>query len=252
MLDKIKPTKFTEYLRSHAPFEAGGYIGPDGEFYPLRNRALNPSETFRFDHVPSEAIALIHSHPDGPFAPSEMDQMQQAAMDIPWGILAFKGRREEFFWFGDTAPMPPLVGRGFRHYVTDCYAGIRDLYRTCCDITLPNFPRAWDWWNEGEQLFERGFASAGFYQVPQGDARPGDVVLMSIKSHTPNHGAVWLGDSLIYHHLSSKTESEPSHLAAIEPDGRWTPYISLVLRHEDSRVARTSWPLVRQKLSAGY
>ena len=252
MLDRINLTNIIAYCRACAPDEAGGYIGPDGNFYPLRNKALNPSETFRFDHVPEDAIALIHSHPGGPFAPSEMDQMQQAAMDIPWGIVAFTDDRTEIFWFGDTAPMEPLNNRGFRHYVTDCYAGVRDLYRTHCGVVLPNFPRSWDWWSHGQHLFLHGFEKAGFHEVARSDVREGDVLLMSIKSATPNHSAVWIGKSLIYHHMSSRTESEPSNRAVVESDGRWIPFISMVLRHENGGIARTPWALVREKLSSRY
>lgn len=253
MLERIKLTDIRSHCLAHAPNEAGGYINTDGVFVPLVNLSSRPTEAFRFDIPDEKAIAVIHSHPGGPFSPSEMDQRQQRASGIPWGIFAFKDDREEFFWFGDEAPIPPLIGRGFRNYVTDCYAAMRDLYRQECYVTLPAFFHDWNWWKTGQQLIEAQYVDAGFKRIPDSQIRPGDVVLISIRSSTPNHTAVWIGDGLIYHHSSSRlTDSDPKSLSRVESAGPWMPHISAVLRHENSAVARAPWPLIRQKLQAGH
>jgi cell wall-associated NlpC family hydrolase len=239
-------TRAVDYCKRLAPLEAGGYIDRNGGFVPLQNLHPVPTEHFHFPHIPTDAQAIVHSHPGGPFAPSELDQRQQIAFDIPWVIIAFDSERTEVFTFGDSAPVPPLVGRGFRHYVTDCYAGMRDLYRVKLGVELPHFPRVWQWWERGGAMLADGFTQAGFSIVS--DPMPGDVLLCSLWSKTPNHCAVWLGDGLIYHHLSSTKESAPDRLSTVEAAGRWFPYISTVVRHADDRVARASWSDIRRQL----
>lgn len=239
-----------DYFKAKAPNEAGGYIDAQGVFHPLDNIADNPSSHFHFASVPDDAIKLVHSHPNGPFAPSEMDQRQQIAMAVPWQIVAWQGDRTEVFEFGDEAPIPPLIGRGFRHYVTDCYAACRDMYRTKCDVLLPHFPREWEWWRHDKRLLSEGFAEAGFHAIEHRDILPGDAMLMCVRADTPNHSAVYMGDGWIYHHMSGRTESAPDRVACMDYLGRWQPYVTTVLRHEDNRITRTPWQAIRQELQA--
>lgn len=229
-----------KYCRDAAPNEAGGYIDTSGTFHPLHNASLTPREAFYFPDIPPDAAAVVHSHPGGPFAPSIGDQVQQIAMDIPWLIVAFKDDRTECFWFGDTAPIPPLVGRGFRHYVTDCYSACRDYYRVVCGLELPQFTRRWEWWEQGQTLYMDGFSVAGFREIPTDQLAPGDAVLMQIHAKTPNHAAIWLGDGLIYHHTSARSESVPGRLATVENVGRYSRHITAALRHDHSGIVRTA------------
>ena len=53
--------------------------------------------------------------------------------------------------------------------VSDCYSLIRDWYRTERGIALPEFPRDWEWWEYGGDLYAMGFAEAGFVKLPEND-----------------------------------------------------------------------------------
>lgn len=247
VLDAIALIEY--YCKSKAPYEAGGYVSTSGEFVPCENVHHDPVNYFRFADVPSDATAIIHSHPGGPFCPTEADQRAQMAWGIPWAIVAFDDVRTELFWFGDEVEPLPLVGRGFRHYVADCYRAIRDAYKFECGLELGEWPREWRWWLSGAALYEHGFPLEGFREIPLSDVRAGDAVLMSLRSKTPNHAALWLGAGLIYHHMSGKTESEPGRLSTVEYAGRYQPYIVKALRNDDSRIDRAFGEKIRSLVS---
>ena len=175
-------------------------------------------------------IILFHSHPTGPAWPSYADMAGQIDTAIPWLIADLSGRRTDFFWLG--GPRPPLDGRGFRHGVTDCYALIRDLYHERLGLVLPDWPRNWLWWQQGEAYYETLFTRTGFValgpdQIPQ----PFDICLMRIRSDTANHAAVLLDDGRLYHHLAGRHGYDPARLPRRDPAMRWTPYIQTWLRH---------------------
>ncbi len=245
----LDATALIDYCKSKAPNEAGGYISASGAFVPCDNVHHDPENYFYFADIPSDATAIIHSHPGGPFCPTESDQRGQMAWGIPWAIVAFDEYRTEIFWFGDEAEQPPLIGRGFRHYVADCYAAIRHAYKFECGLELGEWPREWQWWRSGDALYELGFPLEGFREIALSDVRAGDAVLMSLRSKTPNHAALWLGDGLIYHHMSGKTESEPGRLSTVEYAGRYQPYIVKALRNDDSRIDRAFGQKIRALVS---
>lgn len=230
------------YCKSLAPNEACGFINQDNEFVPLKNISKEPESAFkvRKGAIPDDAKAFVHSHPGGPFCPSEADMQQQIATDIPWGICCFNDRHEETFWFGDAVPMPPLIGRGFRHGVTDCYSLIRDFYRAIHDIHLPEYPRNWEWWLNDNALYLNGFESAGFHSISIDEILPGDVFLATVghKTQSPNHGGIYLGDGLILHHTAERIPYAPFRLSVVDPAVRWMSYVTKVLRHEDDTIDR--------------
>ena len=127
--------------------------------------------------------------------------------------------------------MPELVGRAFQHGVTDCYALIRDYYRSVKGVTLPVFPRSWLWWKEGGDLYRDGFEKAGFYRVD--DPEPGDVFLAQIGSPVPNHGGVYLGNNQILHHISSRNGYDPARISRRDTLLRWKKYITHWVRYRD-------------------
>ena len=69
---------------------------------------------------------------------------------------------------------------------------------------LLDFHRSDDWWKRGENLYLDNFAKAGFTQTEQSQLKQGDVILMTINSSVPNHGALYLGDGLILHHVHGR------------------------------------------------
>lgn len=212
----------------------------------LPNEAEDRIGTFEIKELPEEAEAIFHSHPGGPFYPSVTDIRQQIATDIPWGIACFAEHYSDVFWFGASAPKQTLIGRGFRHYVSDCYSLIEDFYEQVHATVLPKFPREWEWWNNGETLYNSGFAQAGFKQIPMDEMQPGDAFLATIRSHTPNHAGVYLGDGLILHHTTGRHGWDPTRLSTVEPAARWFNFLDKGLRYEkddlDRTVGQRIWP----------
>lgn len=220
------------------PAEACWVITP-GECRQVRNIADDPRRYFRIASRTMAAahkrglLAIVHSHPDGPDCPSEADMRGQLRTAVPWGIVSTDGERAlaPFFWDANGEP-PPLLGRGFRHGVTDCYALIRDYYRLEHGLALPEFPRDWEWWHQGQDLYREGFASAGFRQVSASEARAGDMWFSQIRSPVPNHGGVLVGNGLALHHKTARLAADPTRLSAREPIGRWLSHITGWYRHE--------------------
>lgn len=183
-------------------------------------------------------LAVVHSHPDNVAAPSSLDMLGQINTAVPWGIIATDGvAANDIAWWGKGAPKQPLIGRTFRHGITDCYALIKDYYELELGIELPEFPRDWEWWKSGEQnLFEGGFTKAGFTKINASEARPGDVWLARIggEMDVANHGGVLLEDELMLHQIGSKEPVDFTRPSAREPIYRYMPHITHWLRYTGS------------------
>lgn len=237
MFDEYKDQIRREAIAAF-PSEAVWLITP-GECRLVKNIADDPTKTFRVDRRTMAAaharglLAVVHSHPNFPACPSAADMQGQAATAVPWGIVATDGiTAQDVAWFGDSVEVPPLVGRGFRHGVTDCYALIRDYYRLELGITLPIGARSWEWWLDGEDLYTENFGPAGFHRIEAHEAKPGDVWLAQIRSPVPNHGGILLENGLGLHHPSAREPVDPSRLSIREPLARWQTFITHWLRHE--------------------
>lgn len=235
-------------IRSY-PEECCGLVVGD-KYYPSVNLApepdpAQPEKTSRLNtfKISSKAMlaarkiglqAIVHSHPDGLDVPSAADMAAQIENVVPWILLKTDG---EFAStpcvFGDSAPIPDLMKRTFRHGVTDCYSLIRDFYRQELNITLQEFPRDWDWWHHDQKLYEEGFPVAGFYKVDPAELQYGDMFLANIRSKTPNHGGVYVGDGMILHHLTGTSPVE-NRLPKRDLACRYQNYISYWLRHNDA------------------
>lgn len=224
--------------------EVCGYVSAEKFVVPVPNVSPDPSSEWRMPagSIPDDALAVWHSHPHGPACPSSSDMIYQYTSALPHGIAVDGG----VFWFGDGVPTPRLIGREFRHGVTDCYELIKDAYAKLFDIELPHFPRDWKWWKDGKSLYEDGFKSAGFHEIDSADILPGDCFLFSILSKTPNHAAVWLGDELILHHLSGRKPYDPTRLSKVENVGDYGRFISKALRHENHSIDRAACAKIRQ------
>jgi proteasome lid subunit RPN8/RPN11 len=227
--------------------EICGYV-MDGEAVFVPNASDDPTQEFLIRHVPDGAQAIFHSHPDGPHYPSMSDMAGQYATALPWGIACYSELGEEVVWFGDEMEHPPLIGRGFRHGVTDCYELIRHFYCQVHSKKLIWVPRDWKWWQNGDDFYMTLFGKAGFHEVEFSDIVPGDVLLFRIASRTTNHAAIYLGDGLMLHHPSSLNGFDPTRLSTVEPAARWMSFIQKAIRHEDNHLDRTAgqgiWPPV--------
>jgi cell wall-associated NlpC family hydrolase len=243
----VATVEAVEAFLAHAiavyPEECIGYLDAAGAYVPLKNMAADPQAHAIPERRALAAAmqgnnlrALCHSHPGGPDCPSEADMRTQMEMEIPFAIVATNGEAcmPAFAWGDELLDDGPLVGRSFRHGVTDCYAMIRAWYRVECGVDLPDYPRNWEWWRPeqvGEKdLYRRYFADAGFVEADRATAREGDVWLAAIRSEVPNHAGVYLGDGLALHHPSSGLENDPGRLSKRESIARWSDYITHWLR----------------------
>lgn len=188
MFGKEIENQIIEYAKENPNIEVCGYVSSEKQFVKVPNISPNSATEFVVENrlIPDDILAFVHSHPNGPFYPSETDMRQQLATDVTWGIVAFDNNYTDLFWFGENAPIEKLVGRGFRHGLTDCYSLIKDFYKVIHEINLPEFPREWEWWNGSAKLYEDGFSSAGFREISKAEILPGDVFLASVRSSTPN------------------------------------------------------------------
>ncbi len=234
-------------MRQHAveayPNEAVGFLLTDGTYSPQENICSEPTKGATVD--PKKLLkvlkagtlrAFFHSHPDGPDCPSRQDMLSQAEQEVPWIICSANAEASlPPFAFGDELTNPaPLIGRPFRHGVTDCYAAIRAWAKQERGVELPDFPRNWEWWLDGESdLYRDYFGTAGFYPIEAHEVRPGDGWLAQIRSPVPNHAGLYIGDGLVFHHVSSALASDPARLSKREPLGRWQPYITQWVRRDD-------------------
>lgn len=96
-----------------------------------------------------------------------------------------------------------FLNRPFLHGVFDCYTLIRDYYRVNFKIFLPtNIQRTWEWWLQGDNLYVDNANSYGFREV--NDIKVHDVLIMKLNSNVPNHGAIYVGNNNILHHVSGR------------------------------------------------
>lgn len=197
-----------QHAMSKYPEEAVGLVVA-GRYVPQINTSNDPQNGFSINDAAWLAQGgvegVIHSHPDGPDCPSALDMSGQVSSGVPWGIVVCNNADSatEPFFFGDGVPIPPLVGRSFRHGVTDCYSIIRDWYRLERKITLPDFSRNWEWWKKGDDMYRVLYTKAGFERHNEPPI-VGDVFLAQVRSTIPNHGGVYLGNGLILHHLQNQ------------------------------------------------
>lgn len=219
---------------------SGGYY-----FQPLPNQAAERTTCFEMSEnlvfSGHKACAIVHSHPQGPAFPSHHDMVQQQASHLPWAIAIPIGQAHAgVFWFGGSPPS--LMCRGYRHGVTDCFALIRDWFAIHRHISLPDYPRAWEWWigdgndasarRKDGDLYRDNFAAHGFGALDDDVPREiGDVAMMHILSPVINHAAIWVGQGLILHHLAGRQGYAPHRLPREEPAERWYRYIDFWVRY---------------------
>lgn len=224
------------HMLSKWPEEGCGVITPAG-FVPCENISEgDKTKTFAIAPevwVEHEVLAVVHSHTNGNLHASKVDMEQQIVSGVPWWIIICDQHNiQDAFWLGDSCPIPPLIGRKFRHGVTDCYALIRDAYRLGKEaladnadpdqritgwpfdpVMLPQVPREHLWWSDPDDvnpdanLYESYFRSAGFEVVDSDEApQVGDGFLARFhpgQRHNPkiNHAGLYIGNGLILHHV---------------------------------------------------
>ena len=234
-------------MRAHAaeawPAPACGVVvgvKESPEYIPAPAVSDPVRETFRMDIETARRFAdqrggllgFVVSHPcedrgdEAPdplqFTPSAAEMTAQMSLAAPFGVVVCAGPNAfRPWWFGDQCPPTVLMGRPFRHGVTDCYSFIRDWFRADRGIRLPDFPRDWEWWRNGGDLYRDGFLAAGGRPIAIEEAGSGDVILCRIRSDVTNHALVLLPEGWFAHHFGSLVPYDPSTLSTVAKVRRW-------------------------------
>ena len=200
-----------EHALREAPREACGLVvivkGRE-RYWPCQNLAigtdqfvLNPGDYAEADAA-GDIVGVVHSHPSTPADPSQADRVSCEASGLPWHVYGVQQQR--WAYLEPVGYQAPLVGREWSHGVLDCYSLIRDWFSIEHGLALPDFDRRDEWWLNGGNLYLENFRAAGFVEIDPADLRYGDGILMRVMSPVPNHGAVYLGDNRIIHHVQNR------------------------------------------------
>jgi proteasome lid subunit RPN8/RPN11 len=222
------------------PHEAAGIV-VGGEYQRLDNLSLTPGNDIALgddDLVKvAQAELFFHSHPDGLGCPSESDMRYQAQLAIPFVVMVWP--LYDVFWFGDQLAPAPLIGRGFRHGVHDCYSLLRDYYGTVRNDPIIDQPRDWNWWdprrpNGGRlDLYRDYFDKAGFRKISVAEAtEPGDGLIMAFNFTVPMHGMVVWDRDMLLHHPAGMRPVDPTRLSVLVPRSRFLRHASFALRRK--------------------
>lgn len=220
------------HARAESPREACGLVvvqkGRE-RYVPCRNISADPAqfilspEDFARAEELGEVTAVFHSHVGIPPRPSDADLTACEASGLPWYIVSVPS--ETWHDFRPTGWRAPLVGRPWSIGVLDCYTLIRDFYREEFRIELPDFERHDAFWERGEEKYLENVESAGFFRVLDNSLRRGDVLLFQLMSEVVSHGAVYLGDDMMLHHLRGRLSSREIF------GGYYRKYCTHVYRH---------------------
>lgn len=182
---------------------------------------IDPADYARAEDM-GEIVAIAHTHPAIPAEPSNADIVACDRSGLEWLIVSIPDES-----FTITQPKEfniPLVGRQFYHGVLDCYSLIRDYYSQELNISLNDYIREPEWWNTTtKDLYVENFQKEGFVEVDS--LQKHDIVLMQHGSDKINHGAVYLGDSIMIHHSTNRLSSRDVY------GGYWRKNTRKILRH---------------------
>jgi proteasome lid subunit RPN8/RPN11 len=216
------------------PGEAAGIV-TGGAYQRLDNISATPEHDVLLSDDDLIRVAgadvFFHSHPDGMGVPSEQDMIYQKQLGIPFVVMCLP--IYDCFCWGDTLERAPLIGRGFRHGVHDCYSLVRDWYREAGIVDLDEWPRGWEWWNHGRNFYADNFEATGFTKIPIAEAtQRGDGLLFAFNYKVPMHAALVIDRDLLLHHASGSRAVDPTRLSTTVPRFRY-------LRHAVVAVRRT-------------
>lgn len=201
-------------------------------YWPCENIAPSGAAADRFTLAPQDwadaedagtVVAVVHSHPNASANPSSADRVSCERSGLTWFIVGWPSGM--VVALQPEGWQAPLIGRDFHFGVLDCYTLIQDHFQRELGLTLPDFDREDDFWDRGQELYLENFAKAGFVPVAEGELRPHDVILMQVASSVTNHGAVYLGDGLMLHHLHGRLSCRDVY------GGYWQRHTRLVVRH---------------------
>lgn len=241
LIDRLPPelrANLLAHAAAEAPRECCGLLVVDADdtasYLPAKNLHEGSTGEDRFRLDPQAWIdaaelgqvrAVVHSHPNASANPSMADRVECERSGLPWIIVGTpSGAMVQVDPCGWSAP---LEGREFHHGVLDCYTLAQDWYRREWGLELPDFEREDGWWERGKglHLYRDGLLAAGFEIVDTLWPQVGDGLLMRVVSEVENHGAVFLGDGMMLHHLYGQLSRRERW------DWNWQRRTTLVVRH---------------------
>ena len=185
-----------------------------------------------------EVAAIVHSHPTRGASAGPTDIKSQARHGVDWLIVGLNSLTStDFYWLKGEKKKTELYGRGYVWQIADCGTFIRDFYTQEFGIDIPDFYRPPKFWEQGIELYLNSYEEAGFYPIEFKELEYGDVILFALGSSITTHGAVYIGDNKIAHHLSGRLSCKDV-LGSYYLD-RATKFI----RHRDMNNVKNNTPL---------
>ncbi|MBS0661365.1 MAG: Mov34/MPN/PAD-1 family protein [Verrucomicrobia bacterium] len=220
-------------------------LAPKNEAGVQEDFILDPAK-FAYADEAGQILAIWHTHPSTPAAPSPADLQRSHDLQIPYLIYSLPTDG----WHlhkppPEDQPAVALIGRPWMHGVLDCYTLVRDWYRTR-GLVFPQFAREDDWWAKGENLYLEHVGPHGFVRVGEGTERaallrqlqPGDLLLYTLaNSPVPQHAAIYEGDGCIVHHPEGRLSCREPFAG---PRGFWIDRLHSVWRHPALPAAKGS------------
>lgn len=233
------PTTILEEIYSYAeeqmPKECCGFlvsVNNELQFVKAKNISDNPQNTFVISpesYYLAEDIGkievIVHSHVYSGANPSAADKVSCEESKVPWLIVSVPERNDVLFF--PSGIILPYEERPFFHGVIDCYALVRDYYSRELGIELPNYYRKDNWWLKGGNMYLDLADDAGFDIITSGNPEKHDLLVLQIGAEVPSHGAVFLGNNIILHHLAGKKSCKNVY------GGYWEKNTWAYLRHRD-------------------
>lgn len=242
MLTKTIKAAINAHAKECYPRESCGVI-VNGEYIPCTN--ISPDDAqFEIDVIDlvgaekeGKIQAYVHSHPDGTTAPSQPDRVQMNLHGLPWVIT----NGSEMAIHEPDGYQAPLLGREYHHGLLDCYSLGQDYYQRELGITLNDYKRDDEWWEnkDHDPLYLENFKKEGFVEVDTIQRHDTILCRLGRTAHI-NHALIFIGDGRL---KSERTDDVVGNdLVLHHPYGReslreifgeqWQRRAAMIVRHK--------------------